>query len=73
MKVLKGALVVLKGHKTYANLYFMENSTILGDFAVASSTPSVTDITKIWHMRLGHISQQGMDKLIVQSSGLVVW
>ena len=63
LKVLKGALVFLKGHKRYANLYVMEGSTVLGDAAVPSSTPSDADITKIWHMRLGHMSQQGMDEL----------
>ena len=39
LKFLKGALVVLKGHKRYANLYVMEGRTVLGDVAVASSTP----------------------------------
>ena len=63
MKFLKGALVVLKGHRRYANLYVMEGSTVLGDAIVASSTPSDADITKIWHMRLGHMSQQGMNEL----------
>ena len=60
---MKGALVVLKGLKRYAHLYGMEGSTVLDDVAVASSTPLDDDITKIWHMRLGHMSQQGMDEL----------
>ena len=63
LKVLKGALVVLKGHKRYENLYVMEGSTVLGDVVVASSTPLDAGITKIWPMRLGHKSQQGLDEL----------
>ena len=63
LKVLKGPLVFLKGHKGYANLYVMEGSTVLRDAAVASFTPSNVVFTKIWHIRLGHMSQQGMNEL----------
>ncbi|KAG8500899.1 hypothetical protein CXB51_002904 [Gossypium anomalum] len=38
-------------------------STITGDAAVASSSLSDDDITKIWHMRLGHMSENGMVEL----------
>ncbi|KAG8493216.1 hypothetical protein CXB51_010581 [Gossypium anomalum] len=38
-------------------------STITGDAAVASSSLSDDDITKLWHMCLGHMSENDMKKL----------
>ncbi|KAG8499930.1 hypothetical protein CXB51_006489 [Gossypium anomalum] len=40
-----------------------EGSTVTGDVAVASSSLSDDDITKLWHMRLGHMSENGMVEL----------
>ncbi|KAG8501115.1 hypothetical protein CXB51_003217 [Gossypium anomalum] len=40
-----------------------DGSTVIGDAAVASSFLSDDDITKLWHMRLGHISENGMVEL----------
>ncbi|KAG8501803.1 hypothetical protein CXB51_004715 [Gossypium anomalum] len=37
--------------------------TVTGDAAVASSSLSDDDITKLWHMRLGHMSENGMVEL----------
>ncbi|KAG8474393.1 hypothetical protein CXB51_033749 [Gossypium anomalum] len=38
-------------------------STVTGDATVASSFLSDDDITKLWHMRLGHMSENGMVEL----------
>ncbi|KAG8482633.1 hypothetical protein CXB51_024176 [Gossypium anomalum] len=38
-------------------------STVTGDVVVASSSLSDNDITKLWHMRLGHMSENGMVEL----------
>ncbi|KAG8473472.1 hypothetical protein CXB51_035785 [Gossypium anomalum] len=38
-------------------------STVTGDATVASSSLSDNDITKLWHMRLGHMSENGMVEL----------
>ncbi|KAG8480615.1 hypothetical protein CXB51_024767 [Gossypium anomalum] len=38
-------------------------STVTGDAAVASSSLSDDDITKLWHMRLGHMSENSMVEL----------
>ncbi|KAG8500642.1 hypothetical protein CXB51_004528 [Gossypium anomalum] len=38
-------------------------STVTGDAAVASSSLSDDDITKLWHMSLGHMSENGMVEL----------
>ncbi|KAG8490810.1 hypothetical protein CXB51_014017 [Gossypium anomalum] len=40
-----------------------DGSTVTGDATVASSSLSDDDITKIWHMRLGHMSENGMVEL----------
>ncbi|KAG8501671.1 hypothetical protein CXB51_003833 [Gossypium anomalum] len=38
-------------------------STVTGDVAVASSSLSDDDITELWHMRLGHMSENDMTEL----------
>ncbi|KAG8478472.1 hypothetical protein CXB51_028273 [Gossypium anomalum] len=38
-------------------------STVTGDAAVASFSLPDDDITKLWHMRLGHMSENGIAKL----------
>ncbi|KAG8489146.1 hypothetical protein CXB51_017182 [Gossypium anomalum] len=40
-----------------------DGSTVTGDAAVASSSLSDDDITKLWHTRLGHMSENGMTEL----------
>ena len=44
-------------------MYFLEASTITGNADVVKSTQSDENITKLWHMRLGHMSAQGMKEL----------
>ena len=61
MRISKGALVVMKGLKQNG-LYFLQGSTITGAAAVSSSD-SDSEITKLWHIRLGHMSERGMDEL----------
>ncbi|KAG8479428.1 hypothetical protein CXB51_029898 [Gossypium anomalum] len=63
LKVSKGSLVVMKGQRKIAKLYVLQGSTVTGDAAVASSSLSDDDITKLWHMRLGHMSENGMTEL----------
>ncbi|KAG8487854.1 hypothetical protein CXB51_018699 [Gossypium anomalum] len=45
-------------------------STVTGDATVASSSLSDDDITKLWHMHLGHMSENGMVEL--SKRGLLV-
>ncbi|KAG8501429.1 hypothetical protein CXB51_003743 [Gossypium anomalum] len=40
-----------------------DGSTVTGDAAIASSSFPDDDITKLWHMRLGHMSENGMVEL----------
>ncbi|KAG8492522.1 hypothetical protein CXB51_009769 [Gossypium anomalum] len=59
LKISKGFLVVMKGQRNTAKLYVF----------VASSSLSDDDITKLWHMRLGHMSENGMGPSRVPSRG----
>ncbi|KAG8478363.1 hypothetical protein CXB51_028111 [Gossypium anomalum] len=63
LKISKGSLVVMKGQRKIVKLYVLQGFTVIGDAAVASSSLSDDDITKLWHMRLGHISENGMTEL----------
>ncbi|KAG8483166.1 hypothetical protein CXB51_022143 [Gossypium anomalum] len=55
--------LVTYGQRKTAKLYVLQGSTVTGDAAVASSSLSDDDITKLWHMRLGHMSENGMVEL----------
>ncbi|KAJ4703754.1 Retrovirus-related Pol polyprotein from transposon TNT 1-94 [Melia azedarach] len=62
LHVCKGSNVVLKGVKR-GTLYFLQGSTLSGSVAVASSEIDKDNMTKLWHMRLGHMSARGMQIL----------
>ena len=47
LKISKGSLVVMKGQRKTAKLYILQGSTVTGDVAVASSSLSDNDITKL--------------------------
>ncbi|OAE18207.1 hypothetical protein AXG93_406s1750 [Marchantia polymorpha subsp. ruderalis] len=51
--------VILKAQKR-KNLYILEGSTILGD---ANATTSLEYETRLWHARLGHMSEKVPEKL----------
>ncbi|KAG8477517.1 hypothetical protein CXB51_031022 [Gossypium anomalum] len=63
LKISKGSLVVMKGQRKTDKLYVLQGSTVTGDAAIASSSLSDDDITKLWHMRLGHMSENDMVEL----------
>ena len=56
IKVTKGSLMILKGEQA-TNLYKMLGSIIVGD---ASIITEKEDTTRLWHMRLGHMSERGL-------------
>ena len=65
--VSKGALTIMRG-KRVGNRYFLQGSTVIGLAFVASLDPiSDVDVTKLWHMRLGHMSEWGMTILSKRS------
>ncbi|KAG8489614.1 hypothetical protein CXB51_017589 [Gossypium anomalum] len=63
LNISKGPLVVMKGQRKTVKLYVLQGFNITGDAAVASSSLSDDDITKLWHIRLGHMSENGMVEL----------
>jgi transposase InsO family protein len=66
LKVSKGSLVVMKGVMKSANLYVLSGDTIIGTAAVSSAAVVTSDNcsdSKLWHMRLGHMSQLGLVEL----------
>ncbi|KAJ4721172.1 Retrovirus-related Pol polyprotein from transposon TNT 1-94 [Melia azedarach] len=52
----------VKGVKR-GTLYFLQGSTLSSFVAVASSEIDKDNMTKLWHMRLGHMSTRGMQIL----------
>ncbi|CAL1356411.1 unnamed protein product [Linum trigynum] len=60
--VCKGSRKVLKGVKR-GTLYALQGSVLSGSAAVASSQVQQEDMTTLWHMRLGHMSERGMQVL----------
>ncbi|KAL3532842.1 hypothetical protein ACH5RR_006363 [Cinchona calisaya] len=62
LKVTHGALVVMKAHKS-GMLYILQGSPVKGAAVVSTADQSDTDTTKLWHMRLGHMSEKGLSIL----------
>ena len=62
LKVSKGNLVVMKGSKVN-HLYHLQGSTVMGPSIGTCNSVSDKDRTKLWHMRLGHMSERGMTVL----------
>ena len=68
MKVSRSALIVMKACRS-GSLYILQGTTVTGSVAVSSSSLSDSDITKLWHMRLGHMSEKGLS--ILSKRGLL--
>ncbi|KAE8681319.1 hypothetical protein F3Y22_tig00111330pilonHSYRG00089 [Hibiscus syriacus] len=60
IRIVKGALTVMKGKMTVGNIYRLLGSTVAGG---VHSVESCDDTTKLWHMRLAHLSERGMAEL----------
>ncbi|GJX27388.1 retrovirus-related pol polyprotein from transposon TNT 1-94 [Tanacetum coccineum] len=64
MKIIKGALVLMRGEKVATNLYQRKGEIIEEvESSVASHSPSHT-VTVTWHQKLRHMSEQGMKILV---------
>ena len=60
LMISKGALVVMKWKKING-LYTLQGSTVTGAVGVAVSTSeSIIETTRLWHMQLGHMSERGL-------------
>ncbi|CAL2238507.1 unnamed protein product [Prunus armeniaca] len=62
LRVAKGSLVVMRGDLQPNKLYKLIGTTIVGGAAV-SVNQGIEDKTELWHHRLGHISQKGLQEL----------
>ena len=60
LRITKGFLVVMKGCLRHAKLYVLEGSTIIGDTTMTSFE---LDKTTLWHLQLGHMSENGLAEL----------
>jgi len=60
LKIVKGCSTILKGQKR-DTLYILDGVTEEGE---SHSSAEVKDETALWHSRLGHMSQKGMEILV---------
>ncbi|PKU72844.1 Retrovirus-related Pol polyprotein from transposon TNT 1-94 [Dendrobium catenatum] len=65
LRISKGALVIMKGIKRNG-LYVLQGATLVGETHVTAKQN--LDKTKLWHQRLGHLSDRGLIEL--QKQGL---
>ncbi|XP_072077901.1 uncharacterized mitochondrial protein AtMg00300-like [Arachis hypogaea] len=66
LKVFRSSLVVMKGVR-HGNLYSILGTTVTGELAVEiGGSRDQTNCTRIWHMRLGHMSEKGLSLLCGQ-------
>ena len=61
LKVSRGALVIMKAIRQ-GNLYMLTGKTVQSG-ASHATVEADTDDTKLWHMRLGHMSEKGLNVL----------
>ena len=55
--------MVAKGRRRNG-LYILEGSTVIGHVSVASGTENTA---RLWHLRMGHISEKGLEELEKQN------
>ncbi|GJS19553.1 gag-pol polyprotein [Tanacetum coccineum] len=64
MKVIKGALVLMKGEKVAANLCQLKGEIMEEAEASVASHSLSHRVAVSWHQKLGHMSEQGMKILV---------
>ena len=62
LRVSKGALVVMKGARTHG-IYLLQGVTVQGETCVSVDSSRGLDATRLWHLRLGHVSEKSLDVL----------
>lgn len=65
LQVLRRGKVILKGSRQ-KNLYVLQGNTVCGE---ANVTQSQDEITRLWHLRLGHMSEKGL--AVLHKKGLI--
>ncbi|TXG73740.1 hypothetical protein EZV62_002319 [Acer yangbiense] len=67
LKIVKGALVVMKAEKITSYLYMFKGETLQEADSYVASTNHGEKSTIIWHHKLGHISKRGLKILSDQN------
>ena len=62
MKVTKGSMVYMRAAMNGSQLYILEGKVICGE-AEVSCEVKLTSPSDIWHLRLAHMSQKGLEVL----------
>ena len=65
LKVVSRALVVMKGIRRN-NLHHYQGSTAMGTAATVSEADKVAEMSRLWHMRLGHAGEKYLQTLAMQ-------
>ena len=65
LKVVAGALTVMKGTRRN-NLYYFQGSTFIGSTSTVCRRDVDSETTKLWHMRLGHVGEKVLQTLVKQ-------
>ena len=65
LKVVSGALVMMKGIRRN-NMYLYHCSTTMGTASIVSEADKVADMSRLWHMRLGHAREKSLKALAMQ-------
>ena len=65
LNVYRGSDVILEGFMN-GTLYLLKGTTVTGSANVASPEIPEEDMTKLWHMRLGHMGDREMQHLSKQ-------
>ena len=60
LKVSNGSMVIMKGVRR-SSIYVLIGKTVIGEVAYAENQK--VDKTRLWHMRLGHVSEKGLQEL----------
>ncbi|GKB07655.1 gag-pol polyprotein [Tanacetum coccineum] len=64
MKIIKGALVPMRGEKVVVSLYELKGEIIDDVEASVASHSTSHRVAVTWHQKLGHMSEQGMKILV---------
>ena len=65
LKVVSGALMVMKGIRRNI-LYLYQGSTTVGTAAAVLEADKVAEMSRLWHMRLGHTGEKSLQTLAMQ-------
>ena len=62
LKVVSEAFVVMKGIRRN-NMYLYQDSASVGTTAAVSEADKVVEMSRLWHMRLGHAGEKSLQTL----------